>query len=118
MAPTILAKDGRAVFVVGSPGGPRIISTVLLTIINHIDYGMNVQQAVSAPRVHHQWIPDKLRVEAAIPDDVVEALRARGHNVQISDRDWSVAEAIAIDPETGLHTGGSDPRSVGLALGP
>jgi gamma-glutamyltranspeptidase/glutathione hydrolase len=118
MAPTIVAKDGRTVFVVGSPGGPRIISTVLLTIINHIDYGMNVQQAVSAPRVHHQWIPDKLRVEAAIPDDVVEALRARGHNVQISDRDWSVAEAIAIDPETGLHTGGSDPRSVGLALGP
>ena len=118
MTPTIVTKDGRTVFVTGSPGGPRIISTVLLTIINALDYGMDVQQAVSAPRVHHQWIPDKLRVEAAIPDDVVEALRARGHNVEVSDWDWSVAEVIAIDPETGVHTGGSDPRSQGLALGP
>ncbi len=118
MTPTIVTKGGRTVFVTGSPGGPRIISTTLLTIVNFIDYGMDVQQAVSAPRVHHQWDPDKLRVEAAIPDDVVEALRARGHNVDISDWDWSVAEAIAIDRETGWHTGGSDPRSQGLALGP
>jgi len=118
MTPTIVAKDGRTVFVTGSPGGPRIISTVLLTIINTIDYGMDVQQAVSAPRVHHQWVPDKLRVEAAVPADVIDALRARGHNVEVSDWDWSVAEAIAIDPETGWHTGGSDPRSQGLALGP
>jgi gamma-glutamyltranspeptidase/glutathione hydrolase len=118
MTPTIVTKDGRAILVTGSPGGPRIISTVLLTIINTLDYGMDVQQAVSAPRVHHQWVPDKLRVEAAIPADVVEALRARGHDVEVSDWDWSVAEVIAIDPETGWHTGGSDPRSQGLALGP
>ncbi len=118
MTPTIITKDGRTVFVTGSPGGPRIISTVLLTVINVLDYGMNVQEAVSTPRVHHQWVPDKLRVEAAVPADVVDALRARGHNVEISDWDWSVAEAIAIDPETGWHTGGSDPRSPGLALGP
>jgi gamma-glutamyltranspeptidase/glutathione hydrolase len=118
MTPTIIAKDGRTVFVTGSPGGPRIISTVLLTVINVLDYGMNVQEAVSTPRVHHQWVPDKLRVEAAVPADVVEALRARGHNVEVSDWDWSVAEAISIDPETGWHTGGSDPRSQGLALGP
>jgi gamma-glutamyltranspeptidase/glutathione hydrolase len=108
----------RTVRLSCAPGGPRIISTVLLTVINVLDYGMNVQQAVSTPRVHHQWVPDKLRVEAAVPADVVEALRARGHNVEISDWDWSVAEAIAIDPETGVHTGGSDPRSPGLALGP
>jgi gamma-glutamyltranspeptidase/glutathione hydrolase len=118
MTPTIVTKDGRTVFVTGSPGGPRIISTVLQTIVNRIDYGMDVQQAVSAPRVHHQWVPDVLRVEAAISDDVVEALRARGHEVEVSDWDWSVAEAVAIDPETGWHTGGSDPRSQGLALGP
>jgi gamma-glutamyltranspeptidase/glutathione hydrolase len=118
MTPAIVAKDGRTVLVTGSPGGPRIISTVLLTIINRIDYGMNVAQAVSAPRVHHQWVPDTLEVEAAVPDDVVEALRARGHDVEVSDWDWSVAEVIAIDPETGWHTGGSDPRSQGLALGP
>jgi len=118
MTPTIVAKDGHTVFVTGSPGGPRIISTVLLTIVNRIDYGMDVEQAVSAPRVHHQWIPDKLSVEPAVPDDVVEALRARGHDVEVEDWNWSVAEAIAIDPKTGWHTGGSDPRSQGLALGP
>jgi len=118
MSPTIVARDGRTVFVTGSPGGPRIISTVLLTIVNTIDYGMDVQQAVSTPRVHHQWDPDVLDVEAAVPDDVVEALRARGHHVEVSDWNWSVAEAIAIDHETGWHTGGSDPRSQGLALGP
>ena len=118
MTPTIVARNGRTVLVTGSPGGPRIISTVLLTIVNVLDYGMDVEKAVSAPRVHHQWVPDALDVEAAIPDDVVEALRARGHNVEVSDWDWSVAEAIAIDPETGWHTGGSDPRSQGLALGP
>jgi len=118
MTPTIVVKDGRTVFVTGSPGGPRIISTVLLTLVNTIDYGMDVQQAVSAPRVHHQWVPDVLDVEAAVPADVVDALRARGHEVEVSDWDWSVAEAIAINPETGWHTGGSDPRSQGLALGP
>jgi gamma-glutamyltranspeptidase/glutathione hydrolase len=118
MTPTIVAKDGRTVFVTGSPGGPRIISTTLLTILNHLDYGMDPQAAVSAPRFHHQWIPDKLMVEPATPDDVVEALRERGHTVEVSTRDWSSAEAIAIDPATGWHTGGSDPRRDGLALGP
>jgi gamma-glutamyltranspeptidase/glutathione hydrolase len=106
------------VFVTGSPGGPRIISTTLLTILNFIDYGMNAQQAVSTPRIHHQWIPDKLTVEQAIPEDVIQGLRDRGHTVAISDwGNWGVAEVIAIDPETGWHTGGSDPRSNGLALG-
>jgi gamma-glutamyltranspeptidase/glutathione hydrolase len=117
MTPTIVAKDGATVFVTGSPGGPRIISTTLLTILNFVDYGMNVQQAVSAPRIHHQWIPDKLYVEQAVPEDVIRGLRDRGHTMQVSDWDWGVAQAIAIDPETGWHTGGSDPRSNGLALG-
>ncbi len=117
MTPTIVTKDGHTVFVTGSPGGPRIISTTLLTILNFVDYGMDVQQAVSAPRFHHQWIPDKLYVEPATPDDVVEALRARGHEVEVSQRNWSAAEAIAINPETGWHSGGTDPRTDGLALG-
>jgi gamma-glutamyltranspeptidase/glutathione hydrolase len=117
MTPTIVTKDGHTVFVTGSPGGPRIISTTLLTILNFVDYGMDVQQAVSAPRFHHQWIPDKLYVEPATPDDVVEALRARGHEVEVSERNWSAAEAIAINPETGWHSGGTDPRTDGLALG-
>ena len=117
MTPTIIAKNGKTVFVTGSPGGPRIISTTLLTIINTIDYRMDPQQAVSASRFHHQWIPDKLYVEPATPDDVVAALRKRGHVVEVSGRNWSSAEAIAIDPATGWHTGGSDPRRDGLALG-
>jgi gamma-glutamyltranspeptidase/glutathione hydrolase len=117
MTPTIVTKDGATVFVTGSPGGPRIISTALLTILNFVDYGMDVQQAVSAPRIHHQWIPDKLSVEQAIPEDVIQGLRDRGHTVQVSDWNWGAAEAIAIDPETGWHTGGSDPRTDGLALG-
>ncbi len=117
MTPTILARNGDTVFVTGSPGGPRIISTTLLTIINTIDYEMDPQQAVSASRFHHQWIPNKLFVEPATPDDVVQGLRNRGHKVEVSPRNWSSAEVIAIDPKTGWHIGGSDPRQDGLALG-
>ncbi len=117
MTPTILLEDGRVRMVTGSPGGPRIISTTLLTILNVVDYGMDVSEAVAAPRFHHQWEPDELRVERAIPVDVREALRRRGHHVAESERNWSSAQAIVIDPETGWHLGGSDPRSDGLAKG-
>ncbi|MEE9608937.1 MAG: gamma-glutamyltransferase [Myxococcota bacterium] len=117
MTPTVVLRDGELFMVTGSPGGPRIITTVLLTLLNAIDFGMNVEQAVAAPRFHHQWVPDVLTVEPAIPADVVENLRRRGHRVEVSKRNWSAAEAIAIDLETGWHTGGSDPRRGGLALG-
>jgi gamma-glutamyltranspeptidase/glutathione hydrolase len=117
MTPTILLRDGRLAMVTGSPGGPRIITTVLLSILNVIDYGMDVQESMSAPRFHHQWVPDKLFVESAIPEDVIDGLRRRGHSVEVSARNWSSAQAIVIDPETGWHTGGTDPRSDGLALG-
>jgi gamma-glutamyltranspeptidase/glutathione hydrolase len=117
MTPTIVVKDGRAYMVSGSPGGPRIISTTLLTVLNVVDYGMDVQEAVSAPRFHHQWQPDTLVLERAIPEDVRDGLRRRGHVLEISTRDWSSAQAIVVDPKTGLHMGGSDPRTDGLALG-
>ena len=117
MTPTILEKDGRVWMVTGSPGGSRIISSTLLSVLNVVDYGMNVKQAVSAPRFHHQWEPDKLFVEPATPADVVEALRARGHEVEVSRRNWSAVEAIWVDPETRRHYGGNDPRRDGLALG-
>jgi gamma-glutamyltranspeptidase/glutathione hydrolase len=117
MTPTIVSKDGRTFMVTGSPGGPRIITTTLLTILNVIDYGMNVQEAVAAPRFHHQWIPDKLSVEPEIPVDVIEGLRARGHTVDVSSRHWSAAEAIVIDPATNVHYGGADPRTQGAAVG-
>ncbi|MCH2170642.1 gamma-glutamyltransferase [Myxococcota bacterium] len=118
MTPTLVSRDGKVFMVTGSPGGPRIISTTLLSIVNVIDYSMNVRGAVSQQRFHHQWVPDTLRLEPAFAADVVDALVERGHEVEVSSRNWSAAEAIVIDPDTGIHYGGSDPRRDGLALGP
>jgi gamma-glutamyltranspeptidase/glutathione hydrolase len=117
MTPTILDRDGRLFMVTGSPGGPRIISTTLLTILNVVDWKMDPEAAVSAPRFHHQWDPNRLRVEPEIADEVIEALVARGHDVERSSRHWSAAEVIVIDAETGRHIGGSDPRTDGAAVG-
>ena len=117
MTPTILLQDGKPFMVTGSPGGPRIITTVLLSILNVIDYEMNVEQAVSAPRFHHQWVPDTLYLEPAHAADVVAALRSCGHPVKVSPRNWSADEAIVIDSETGWQLGGSDPRTDGAAVG-
>ncbi len=118
MTPTILLRDGEVFMVTGSPGGPRIITTTLHTILNVVDHGMDVQQAVAAPRFHHQWIPDKVSVEPEFADTLIEGLRERHHTVEVGSRTWSSAQAIVIDPATGRHTGGSDPRGDGLALGP
>jgi len=117
MTPTIVLRGGKPFMVTGSPGGPRIITTTLLTLLNVVDWGMNVQEAVAAPRFHDQWVPDRLLLEHAFPRDVVDALRARGHTVEISERDWSSAQAIVIDPETGIQYGGTDPRTDGAAIG-
>ena len=110
-------QDGKPFMVTGSPGGPRIITTVLLSILNVLDYGMNVQEAVSAPRFHHQWIPDTLYLERANPADVVAALRSCGHPVKISPYNWSADEAIVIDADKGWQLGGSDPRTDGAGVG-
>lgn len=118
MTPTLLLRDGRPFMVTGSPGGPRIITTTLLTILNVVDHGMDVMEAVSAPRWHHQWVPRRLRVEPQIPADVLDALRARGHTVEVSEREWSSAQSLVWDAEAGLFFGASDPRSDGLATGP
>jgi len=117
MTPTIVEKDGRVLMVTGSPGGSRIISSTLLSILNVVDWGMDVKEAVSAPRFHHQWDPDRIYVEPETPADVVEGLRGRGHEVEVSSREWSAVEAIWIDPGTSVHYGGNDPRRDGLALG-
>jgi gamma-glutamyltranspeptidase/glutathione hydrolase len=117
MTPTILVKNGEVFMVSGSPGGPRIITSTLLSILNVVDYGMNAAQAVSAPRFHHQWEPNRVLVEPPVPEDVIEAMRARGHVVERSKRNWSAVEVILVDPETGIHYGGTDPRRDGLALG-
>ncbi len=117
MTPTILDRDGRLFMVSGSPGGPRIISTTLLTVLNVVDWQMDPQAAVAAPRFHHQWDPNRLRVEPETADEVIEALEARGHEVERSSRRWSAAEVIVIDPMTGHHLGGADPRTDGAAIG-
>jgi gamma-glutamyltranspeptidase/glutathione hydrolase len=117
MTPTIVVKEGRPFMVSGSPGGPRIISTTLLTLLNVIDFGMNVQEAVAAPRYHHQWVPDKLYVEPGFDAEAIAGLRARGHDVEVGSRPWSAAEAIVLDWERGVHLGGADPRTDGAALG-
>jgi gamma-glutamyltranspeptidase / glutathione hydrolase len=117
MTPTILDRDGKLFMVSGSPGGPRIISTTLLTVLNVVDWKMDPQAAVSAARYHHQWDPNRLRVEPDLADEVVHALEARGHSVERSPRNWSAAEVIVLDPETGAHLGGTDPRTDGAAIG-
>ncbi len=117
MTPTILSRDGEVFMVTGSPGGPRIITTTLHTILNVVDFEMDVQEAVAAPRYHHQWVPNKVYAEPEVPADVVAGLRERGHEVDQSDRRWSSAQSIVVDAATGLHLGGSDPRGDGAALG-
>ena len=74
-------------------------------------------QAVAAPRFHHQWVPDKLFVEPETDADAIAGLRERGHEVEVGKRRWSAAEAIVIDPVTGVHHGGADPRTDGMAIG-
>jgi gamma-glutamyltranspeptidase/glutathione hydrolase len=117
MTPTILDRDGQLFMVTGSPGGPRIITTTLLTILNVVDWKMDPEAAAAAPRFHHQWDPNRLQVEPEVAEDVVEALALRGHEVDWSPRHWSAAEVIVVDPATGLHLGGADPRTDGAAVG-
>lgn len=117
MTPTILDRDGELFMVSGSPGGPRIISTTLLTILNVVDWKMDPQAAVSAPRYHHQWDPNRLRVEPETAPEVVSALQSLGHDVDRSSRQWSAAEVIVIDAQAGLQLGGADPRTDGAAVG-
>ena len=116
MTPTLVFYENRPFMVVGSPGGPRIITTVLQVMLNAIDHGMNVQAAVDAPRIHHQWMPDRLFLEDGIPYDVIQNLIIRGHDVAVGGT-WSAAQAILIDLETGMIYGGTDSRVEGAARG-
>lgn len=110
MSPTIVMKDGKPVLVTGSPGGSRIISTVLQVIVDVLDYHMDVAAAVAGPRLHHQWLPDEVRVERGLADDVLAGLRAKGHHV-VEPMGQTSANSIAIN-EGGLF-GAPDPRSRG-----
>ena len=115
MAPTIVTRNGKLFMVTGSPGGSRIITIVLSTLQNVIDYGMNVQQAVDAPRMHMQYLPDRIEYEpGAFDARTMRALLAQGYTLhRVSS--WGSAQAILVDPRTGVLTGGGDRRRPGGA---
>jgi gamma-glutamyltranspeptidase/glutathione hydrolase len=116
MMPTILLRDGKLSFVTGSPGGPRIISATLLTILNWMRLGMDAQATINAPRFHHQWMPDVLLLEPGFPPAVATELQHRGY--PLAPPEWiGEVEAIGIDPRTGERLGAADGRREGVAAG-
>jgi gamma-glutamyltranspeptidase/glutathione hydrolase len=124
MTPTIVLKDGKLFLVLGSPGSSRIITTVALAILGVVDYGMNIQEAINAPRFHQQWMPDVLSVEAWFAPDAVHALEKMGYKIINGHNEdanwspyWSDAECIAIDPKTNERLGASDGRNSGKPVG-
>jgi len=116
MTPTILVRDGQLSFVTGSPGGPRIISATLLSIVNWMRLGMDAQSAINAPRFHHQWLPDEVLVEKSFSPQVEEQLKARGHLVRRYGH-IGLVNAIGIDAKSGERCGAADPRDAGSAIG-
>jgi gamma-glutamyltranspeptidase/glutathione hydrolase len=124
MTPTIVVHDGKPFLVLGSPGSSKIITTVANVLIGVIDYGMNIQEAVNAPRFHNQWLPDVVNVEQWFSPDTVRILQQMGYKIDIGLHDgsyvssyWSDAECIAIDRKTGERLGASDGRNNGKAVG-
>ena len=118
MSPTIVLKDGKLFMVAGSPGGSTIISTTLESILNVVDFGMNMQQAVDAPRVHNQWYPDVVFVEQGLlTPETRSALANMGYTFK-EMTSWGADEAILVNPKTGLLEGANDRRRpAGLAAG-
>ena len=114
MTPTIVLKDHKPFMIVGASGGPRIITGTLHAIMNVIDFGMNVEEAVSSPRFHHQWYPNKLFIEKEMPLDVRENLIKKGHELSLGEAENAV-QAILI--KDGKITGASDPRKGGFPEG-
>jgi gamma-glutamyltranspeptidase / glutathione hydrolase len=114
MTPTILLKDGKPYLALGSPGGPTIINTVLETIVNVVDFGMNVQDAVNWPRFHHQWMPDTLSVEPGYSPDTVALLEKRGYTIR---RTAAQGEVAAVMLAAGWLEGAADPRTESAAEG-
>ena len=119
MTPTfVLRPDGSLFFAIGTPGGTTIINTVLQVIMNVIDHGMNLQEAIDAPRVHHQWLPDEVMSEPfGLSADTRRALEARGHKISTVEREMSDAQGVMIEEKTGVRLGASDSRRDGAAIG-
>ncbi len=116
MSPTIVLKDGQPVMTVGAAGGPKIITQVLWAIVNHLDLDLPIGEAIAAPRIHHQWSPDRLLVESRMDQALVQELESRGHRITRSSA-VGIAQAISCDPDKGVFTGAFDPRTPGKAAG-
>ena len=116
MTPTIVVKDSKPFLVLGSPGGPTIITTVANIILSVVDYGRDIQEAVNAPRFHHQWVPDRIRLEDRISPDTIHLLKDKGHAINV-ESSWGDGECIEVDPKTGERLGASDERNNGKAVG-
>jgi gamma-glutamyltranspeptidase/glutathione hydrolase len=119
MTPSIvLTKDGKLWFAVGSPGGPTIINTVLQVILNVIDHGMNIQEAIDHPRIHHQWMPDAITYEPeGLTPAVLAALQAKGHKLTDKPRYMGDAEGVMIEAGTGARLGAHDARLAQSSVG-
>jgi gamma-glutamyltranspeptidase/glutathione hydrolase len=116
MTPALVLKGGKPVLVTGSPGGRTIINTVLCVVVNVIDFDMPAREAVDAPRLHHQWLPDAARMERlGEHPELVAKLRAMGHTV--TEQRQGDAHTIRTDPKTGTYTGAADKRLDGKAAG-
>jgi len=109
-------KDGKLFLVLGTPGGPTIISTVANILMGVVDYGMNIAEAVNAPRFHEQWMPDKTELERGFSPDTIRTLEGKGHAIKAGGY-WGEAECIMVDPKSGERLGASDARNNGKALG-
>ena len=116
MTPTIVLKDGKLFLVLGSPGGPRIITIVANSLIGVVDFSLDIQEAVNAPRFHHQWLPDEILVEDRLSPDTMNVLRSKGHKLDVKHF-WGDGECIMVDPKTGERLGASDGRNNGKAVG-
>jgi gamma-glutamyltranspeptidase/glutathione hydrolase len=108
MTPTIVFANGEPWFATGSPGGSRIITSVLQMVVNTLDHGMNLAEASSAPRMHHQWFPDVLQLEAGFSPDTIALLKQRGH--QVKDSRYSMGSLQTAGFRDGVFRGASDPR--------
>jgi gamma-glutamyltranspeptidase/glutathione hydrolase len=108
MTPAIVFSEGKAWFATGSPGGSRIITTVLQMIVNVIDHDMNIAEAAAAPRMHHQWLPDMLQLESGFSPDTIRILEARGH--EVAGTQWSMGSLQSVAYKDGVFRGSSDPR--------
>jgi gamma-glutamyltranspeptidase / glutathione hydrolase len=116
MTPTIVLKDGKLFLVRGAEGGPTIITNVATILLSVVNDGLDIQEAVNAPRFHHQWLPDELSLEDRISPDTARLLEVKGHKIK-REHFWGDAECIMIDPRTGERLGAADGRNNGRALG-